>query len=64
MSTDKSLGPLEPENKDDDHHLIVVDGKSPLVVGAENVMHYPSHLTILPAIKFQTPSQDLILAWR
>ena len=63
-SVHKCLGPLEVENKEDDRPLIVADGKSPLVVGAENVMHYPSHLTILPAIKFQTPSQDLILAWR
>ena len=42
MSTDKSLGPLEAENKDDDRHLIVVDGKSPLTVGAVNAGHYPN----------------------
>ena len=42
MSTDKSLGPLEAENKDDDCHLIVVDGKSPLIVGVVNAVHYPN----------------------
>jgi len=41
-SVHKCLGPLEVENKEDDRPLIVVDGKSPLVVGAENVMHYPN----------------------
>ena len=40
MSIDKCLGPLEVENKEDDHPLIVADGKSPLVVGAENGVHY------------------------
>ena len=38
----KCLGPLEVQNKEDDRPLIVADGKSPLVVGAENVMHYPN----------------------
>ena len=30
------------ENKEDDHPLIVADGKSPLIVGAENAVHYPN----------------------
>ena len=42
MSVDKCLGPLEAENKEDDRPLIVPDGKSPLIVGAENAVHYPN----------------------
>ena len=42
MSVDKCLEPLEAENKEDDHPLIVVYGKSPLIVGVENAMHYPN----------------------
>ena len=42
MSIDKFLGPIEAENKEDDHPLIVAYGKSPLIVGAENVVHYPN----------------------
>lgn len=41
-SVDKCLGPLEAETKEDDRPLIVADGKSPLVVGAENAVHYPN----------------------
>ena len=42
MSVDKCLGPLDAENKEDDCPLIVADGKSPLVVGEENAVHYPN----------------------
>lgn len=41
-NVNKCLGPLEAETKDDDRPLIVADGTSPLVVGAENAVHYPN----------------------
>ena len=42
MSIDKFLGPLEAKNKEDDCPLIFANGKSPLVVGAENAVRYPN----------------------
>ena len=42
MNVDKFLGPLVGEYKEDDHPLIVAYGKSPLVFGAENAVHYPN----------------------
>lgn len=41
-TVNKCLGPLEAETKDDDRPLIVADGTSALVVGAENAVHYPN----------------------
>ena len=41
-SVDKCFGPLEAENKEDGHPLIVADGKSPFIVGTKNVVHYPN----------------------
>lgn len=41
-TVNKCFGPLEAETKDDDRPLIVADGTSALVVGAENAVHYPN----------------------
>ncbi|GLJ48702.1 hypothetical protein SUGI_1027160 [Cryptomeria japonica] len=55
---DKCLGPLEAETKDD-RAIIVADGKSSLIVGADNAVHYPNPpnpLKVLYINKKEAPS--------